>query len=156
MYSFASVEKLQDFMIDNVVDLDDRWITQTNLHDPSNGVVGNCTQAAIASYLGLPLDQVPDFNDIHKDEPHAGQFWRHIDHFFAAHGYELMLKPKTFRPRGTFLASGPSERGFKHMVVMRDDRLLHDPHPSRAGLASIDHIWVAVPLDPALHTLNEI
>ena len=37
------------------------WHTQTILHDPDNGLLGNCMQAAIATVLGLGMEDVPHF-----------------------------------------------------------------------------------------------
>lgn len=48
-----------------------------------------------------------------------------------------------------YLASGISPRGVHHMVVMKDGKLVHDPHPSKAGIGEVEHLWLIVPIDPA-------
>ena len=50
--------------------------------------------------------------------------------------------------RGYYIAGGMCERGGRHSCVYRDGRLAHDPHPSRAGLLSVDTWTLLVPLDP--------
>jgi hypothetical protein len=50
---------------------------------------------------------------------------------------------------GYYIASGPCERGSRHACVYRDGGLVHDPHPSRAGLLSADTWTLFAPLDPA-------
>jgi hypothetical protein len=126
-----------------------RWKTQTNLHDPENGIEGNCTQAAIASLLGLELDEVPDFNLLHKDDPHAGFYWKHLDDWFAERGWSWQMRSKDYQPLGLYLADGKTERGTFHFVVMENGEMVHDVHPSRAGLLAVSHVWVLLPLDPA-------
>jgi hypothetical protein len=132
-----------------------RWKTQTQLHDPENGIEGNCTQAVFASIFGLELDEVPDFNTIHKDAPHAGHYWHHLETWVRERGFELQMTRSDMSFDGLYLADGPSPRGVGHFVVMKDGALFHDPHPSRAGITEIKHNWVFQPLDPAAFTLKD-
>lgn len=126
----------------------DRLHTQTILHDPERGVEGNCCQAAFASYLGLPLQAVPDFNTRHQHAEHTGYFWDDVRRWFLGQGYLLQMMDKTYAADVLYLASGPSPRGVDHMVVYRAGELFWDPHPSRAGIARVKNVWVAVPVDP--------
>jgi hypothetical protein len=132
-----------------------RWKTQTQVHDPANGKEGNCTQAVVASILGLDLDEVPDFNLLHKDDPHAGPYWQHLEEWFAERGWCFLIGPGDRSYETYYLAAGPSPRGVSHFVVMRDGAVVHDPHPSRAGIERISHTWVLMPLDPALFTKKD-
>ncbi len=124
-----------------------RWIKQTTFYEPDdaeNPNKGNCTEAAVASLLGIPLP--PKFGpsgDVYD-------FWTDMDACFATHGFWAMRKDGDYQPDGLYLASGPSARGCKHMVVMRAGKLVHDPHPSGAGLLRVEHVWLAVPVDPAM------
>ena len=131
-----------------------RWKTQTQLHDPEKGIEGNCTQAVFASIFDLPLTEVPDFNTLHKDDEHAGPFWRHLRDWCKERGWQLQMWRKEYAPEGLYLADGPSPRGVSHFVVMRDGVLWHDPHPSRAGISEVRHTWLLLPLDPSLLTLK--
>ena len=47
-----------------------------------------------------------------------------------------------------WIASGPSERGLQHATVYADNRLVFDPHPSKAGLLAVSLWTVVVPLGP--------
>lgn len=130
--------------------------------DNSNPMLrGNCMQAAFASLLNLPLDQVPHFV-AHGDE------WRKtVDEWLTARGLwylpvavELLGGACWPRHLNTLcLLSGDSPRGnFQHMVVgrIRFDagewfaEMVHDPHPSRAGLVKVNFWDFILPLDPAL------
>lgn len=122
-----------------------RWHDQTVLH--SESTVGNCVQACLASVLSLPLDAVPPF-----DEATGPEQLMAFDAWLRARGIESFRR-YTERGQvpfneGLYLASGPSPRGVHHMVVMCDGRLLHDPHPSRAGLLEVRYITVLIPFDP--------
>lgn len=124
-----------------------RWVDQDRFYDGELGTRGNCQQAAVASILGLPLDAVPNFIEATAGQGSAA-FWRAIDTFFEARGY-MLWEMGNRMPDCLYMASGPSPRGVSHAVVMRGGRLVHDPHPSRAGLLEVTCIHVPVPLDPA-------
>ena len=96
----------------------------------------NCMQCAAAYMLGLPMASVPDFE---KAGPDA---WESFYAFFAGHGFTAEMFPPTAEIDGDYLASGDTSRGTSHMVVMRGGKLLHDPHPSNAGLKSVQVVWL--------------
>lgn len=96
----------------------------------------NCMQCAAAYMLGLPMAAVPDFE---KAGPDA---WESFYAFFADHGFTAEMFPPTAEIDGDYLASGDTSRGTSHMVVMRGGKLLHDPHPSNAGLKSVQVVWL--------------
>jgi hypothetical protein len=102
---------------------------------------GDCARAAVASIFGLPLEAVPDF-PTHD----ASEHWGAIDEFLSDRGIDRLLMGGNYCPDVYYLASGPSARGCSHMVVMKSGELAHDPHPSRAGLLSVDHVNVLVPV----------
>ena len=121
-----------------------RWIDQTRTKDTHPDVRGDCTRAAIASLFALPLDAVPDFN---ADDP--VDFYESIEAFFLSLGYELYRVDRDVAFDALHLASGPAARGVSHSVVRRGTKVVHDPHPSRAGLLSVEFVVVPIPLDPS-------
>ena len=96
----------------------------------------NCMQCAVAYMLGVPVRDVPDFST----QATALQAWEDFDGFIASRGFSSVILPPGFCPEADYLASGGTERGTKHIVVMNDGQLVFDPHPSNAGLSSIDCI----------------
>ena len=123
------------------------------------GVPGNCIQACVASLLDLELHEVPhfavyvdwfaamrrwarerggDFTYYQFDQEQYAEAWERQVEWGREHWAHVIL-------------SGPSPRGpFWHVVVGNVDReVVHDPHPSRAGLLEVrDAIVYCAPYDP--------
>ena len=121
----------------------DRWITQDKYYEPEKGLYGNCQQAALASLLGLPLEDVPNFMEA------EGGFWSSFWKFVLGRGYAIieLSGPRHFNCH--HLAYGPSPRGCGHAVVYRSGQLVWDPHPSRAGILEVETCCLIVPQDLA-------
>lgn len=126
-----------------------RWVTQTTFYDPANpdACTGNCTESALASIFAVPLASVPSMAGLK-----AMDFWDAFDAFVNSRGFWVYRRDGNCIPEGLYLASGPSSRGCSHMVVMENGKLRHDPHPSREGIQSVEHVWMLVPFDPAAPT----
>lgn len=94
---------------------------------------GNCLPACVASVLELSLDQVPHFL---KDPEWETSLLR----FLLPLGYSpLTLDANECRsfgytPSGYHLIGGQGPRGLQHEVVGYKGEMVHDPHPSCAGL----------------------
>ncbi len=125
------------------------------------GLPGNCLQAAVASLLHLPLEEVPHFA-VYVDWFAAMRRWaRDRDGDFT---YFPIPVPEEYsaawsgivawadqHPAACVLLGGPSPRGpFEHEVVGKIDlTTVHDPHPSRAGLLEVNDVIVyCQPYDP--------
>lgn len=121
----------------------ERWVDQSVMHEPANGAFGNCMQAALASLLHKRLEEVPHF---HHDGCDAVTFWDRVEDWLEDNHFLLMYG----NPINTLsIATGTTARGTNHCVVMRDDTMVFDPHPSRAGLARETNRFYLVPNDPA-------
>lgn len=117
-------------------------VDQTQFYEAGKSV-GNCQQAATASLLGLDLDEVPNF----IEHPHG--FWQSFWEFMASRGLVVIELSGERHFDCYHLAYGPSPRGVSHAVVYRAGKLAHDPHPSRAGLLSVDTTALVLPVDLA-------
>lgn len=107
--------------------------------------VGNCMQAAAASFLELPLERVPNFIKLPDAE---GAF---VD-FFRERGFELIEKPIGFVPPGYYFELGISYFGHEHIVLMRGGTLRHEPNPLGRGLMKRELVVWPKPLtEAALH-----
>lgn len=105
-------------------------------HD-ANGVPGDCWKACIASLLGVEnYDSVPHFalyGDAWWPETYR---WVLINHGLSlTYWGEDVVPPHP----GIYIGSGPSPRGdFYHAVIVDEKgNLIHDPHPSRAGVIRV-------------------
>lgn len=124
-------------------------VKQEFIHDPSNGVYGDCQRAVIASLLDLPLKDVPHFMEITNDDPVG--YWELLQSFLRERGYAYLAIPA--KSGAAFYGasdeaifheiSGPSPRGngVFHAVVGCDGRIVFDPHPSNDGLAGEPSEW---------------
>ena len=103
-----------------------------------NGEVGDCVRACTASILDMESNDVPHFV---KDQP--GTDWYFTwEKFMQNNGLNPIMFDDYPRFIGYSLASGTSERGTKHMVILFNGMLYHDPHPSRVGLKETDTVWL--------------
>lgn len=104
-------------------------VTQTILAG-TPGRQGNCLQAAVATLLGLPLDDVPHF----VESP--GDWVQDMVTFAREHGYRLEWRTKD-EPITFGLLFGPTVRSADlHHAVAVINGEVWDPHPSRAGLTA--------------------
>jgi hypothetical protein len=110
-------------------------ITQTILHGEVEGRMGNCMQAAIASLLDLPLDEVPHFAQY--DNADYGWLWYDA---FVGWAYQRGLAVEFVDESP---GDGMSPRGVRHLCVGRGETVVWDPHPSRDGLVSVED-WITV------------
>lgn len=94
----------------------------------------NCMQCCVSYMMGLPLENVPDF------ATYGG--WERFSDFAETQGYVAVMLPGNREYEADYLASGTTARGTSHMVVMNDGKLVHDPHPSNAGLVDVQCVWL--------------
>lgn len=120
---------------------------------------GNCATAAIASILEFgPSD--PDFTRLEKahNEIAKGpaniwtEWWRTVTEVAIPRGFAWVtigaMDAGGFAPVGFAIANGLGPRGHGHAVVVNSGAVVHDPHPSRAGLINVAYYTVFVPLVP--------
>jgi len=98
---------------------------------------GNCFSACVASILDLALEDVPNF----CAQPNKNWYRDFVD---WCKTQELVARYSTNDPQVLCIASGPSYRGSWLHAVVWDRGMVHDPHPSRLGLAGppVDFIYM--------------
>lgn len=111
----------------------------------------DCVRACIASLLSVPIDGVADFGN-------GDDQWQRVNDWLGQRGlYMVTLDAKAFadwRPGGYHLMGGPAhgepppgESVQYHAVVGYRGDVVHDPHPSRLGLASVETYRLIVVAD---------
>lgn len=102
---------------------------------PNGQPTGNCFPACVASILGLQLDDVPFFSTESQQAQLAD-----ANRWLKPRGYRLEMVRNTRRhkhPKGVYyIMRGRSPRmaGQYHMVVGKEGKLVHDPHPDNTGI----------------------
>lgn len=134
-----------------------RPVLQTKFYDPTLPVDeqrGNCLQAALASLLDLPLDEVPHFIQDHVNHDgetdHAWNWWHCMRKWLRNRGLSITSAGVRAPEPGEYvLATGPSPRGkgIHHAVISCDGLLAHDPHPDGTGLLSVDCVYMIRPFE---------
>lgn len=116
--------------------------------EPGTKECGNCFSTCIACLFDLCTETVPNFC------ASTGDWWQELNDWLLPRGWTAVLVrggdwlreiPRQ-HPGLTYIAGGKSPRGTDHCVLMRDGRLLHDPHPEGLGLVSVEDATLLVPL----------
>ena len=109
-------------------------------------VRGNCWQTVIASVLDLPLDEVPHFVDV-DERFHTENWFEYTWNWLNARGYQLERIPRHLYTNEYYFVSGPSPRGnWYHVVIYRNGKMVHDPHPEGTGILAEHCFEVIRPL----------
>jgi hypothetical protein len=113
------------------------------------GSKGNCMSACLASLLEIAnVDTVPRFIR-EPGDTHRFQWAERLDEWLSQFGlYALHFAADPERaafPGCYHIITGISPRGRPHACIGYGPRVVHDPHPSKAGLSSIDGFCLLVP-----------
>lgn len=122
-------------------------------------VRGNCFPAAIASILELSIDEVPNVETLYDID---GSFWLVVmETFLKKKGFELggneqfkiafhrdiidynfdpalLDKSLKYCKDKYYLVAGMTVRGFHHVVIYQNGKMVHDPHPTNEGLTTLE------------------
>lgn len=118
-------------------------VDQSILHDPENGQYGDCMRACVASLLDLPIERVPHFFD---GGVNSVVFDKRVSDFLAERGLVELSMPAAAASRSHYIREfhhlmyGYTERGTYHAVVARCGLVVHDPHPSKAGIIEDERV----------------
>jgi hypothetical protein len=125
--------------------------TQTALHDPDNGVIGNCLSAVLASLLHLPIELVPLFANNETWAKDLNVWLRPYGLAYIQFNPEFKQSLADYGIQGLHHeVAGPSPRfaDVLHACVGLDCEMAFDPHPSRDGLLALETYGVFVALEP--------
>jgi hypothetical protein len=106
---------------------------------------GNCFAACLASLLDLPLWMVPPFDDMFGRSDWSVRVDEWLERMFRLRRVRTDESSTATLPE-FYIASGLSPRGVRHSVIYSRGEMVHDPHPSGAGIASVEWTWHLEPL----------
>lgn len=115
-------------------------VNQSKLYHPEGIHNGDCYAACLASLLELPLWMVPPFEQMfgRGDWRERTNVW--LERLFGSELVRTDGHNPQHLPR-FYIASGPASRGVHHSVIYEGGALVHDPHPSREGLLTVEWCW---------------
>ena len=105
------------------------------------GQEGNCIQACLASFFGLPIEEA-----LHPED--ENNWLAEVQEWCLPRGYlAICIQPKVpLKPAGIHFMGGISARGLGHLVVAQDGEMIHDPHPNGDGLTEHEDWILMIPL----------
>lgn len=116
-------------------------VKQKHLHNPDQGILGDCYRACISTITEIPLDELPDPNNY--GVLNWDKYMEEVHHVLERYDWELYaVDISKFKYEGLpIIASGLSPRStpgkqILHAVVW-DKCLVHDPHPDNTGIKDI-------------------
>lgn len=115
--------------------------TQTIFVNDPRGIPGDCMRTAVAALLDLPTEAVPHF--VLFDAP--GAWFNAFTLWLSGRGLQISPRTRT-NITELCLAIGTSPRDVEHIVVWGPDGLVHDPHPSHAGIEP-RQFWAIIPIE---------
>lgn len=104
-----------------------------------------CLSAAYASILEMDLNDIPRFEDMELNK-----WYPRLRRWLNILGFEMIEFREERIFKGYYLVSGESARGILHLVVYKDGKLVHDPHPDGDGIKSVETVYLLIPLDPSV------
>lgn len=109
--------------------------------------LGNCLQACVATILDLKIDDVPNFMKTHGPRWFVElRAWLDKRGKYAVYVSTLnSLVSHVYPHELHWIGVGDGPRGVRHAVVCLHNQVVHDPHPSREGLAEIEDALIIVP-----------
>lgn len=133
--------------------------TQGLLHSETQ--MGDCWRTCIACILEVDRDTVPNFVELGGPEnapgTDEGAWWEATLDFLEPFGLQLIEweidAEHPWAPMSATILTGKSPRNsLSHSVVGFGLEIVHDPHPTRAGLdGPPKRVAVFIAIDPARH-----
>ena len=115
-------------------------------------VLGDCFRACVASIFEFPIEEMPNFWEQTQD---VSEFWALNDRWITGKtgcrcvSFCFEEKDLHFVDNILCIACAKSPRGDMDHAVVWKNGVIHDPHPSNAGLAEDpDTFTLFIPINP--------
>lgn len=116
---------------------------QLYLHNPSDGVYGDCHRTVIACLLDKHPEEVPNFADSWDD---IGEWYRRVDDYLKTQGLssvnvlyhstldQLLASQGNINKNAYYMLSGTSSNGTGHVVICKGGEIYWDPAIDDSGI----------------------
>ena len=146
---------------------------QANLHDPDNGIYGDCYRTCLAGMLGFDRDSVPHFVTTMDPEKWESEVQPKYDAWLLERGLQELAinlpgdvsvddvlawqKARSFIPTVSMLV-GKSLTGCNHSVLVSEGKIIHDPSITDAGIIGPtgDGFYWLIWLIPAMQAITRV
>ena len=112
-------------------------VMQKNIHNPEQGIIGDCYRACICSLLEISDEDVENFVENPNYPMNVVEFLR-IKGLRLCHGIESPVHTEFY------IVCGVSPRDVRHSVIYSKGKLVHDPHPSGGGVIPDLYLWLEI------------
>ncbi|ODA67650.1 hypothetical protein A7A08_01685 [Methyloligella halotolerans] len=125
-----------------------RLYDQECLSNPKTGERGDCTRACVRTLAQCDLEDLP--HPVARDGGWNDDFYEALEaaglvlNFCRCRdGIDYSPLPRVVAAGGPTVRTDPEKGNVTHMVIWDRvaERCLHDPHPSRAGLLSVESFY---------------
>lgn len=144
---------------------------QANLHDPDNGVWGDCYRTVLACLLDMERDDVPHYVNTLDSARWVTDIQPKYDDWLAERGVQELAISYTsdsvegiLELQGNMLCSkypcqliGMSATQVNHVVIVADGTIIHDPSRNDSGIIgpTTEGVYWLVWLIPMAHPVGE-
>ncbi len=114
--------------------------------------LGDCFRACVASIFEFPIEDMPNFWENTQD---CSEFWDLNNEWLSVNkgcrciSFVFNDDERHFIDGLLCVAQGKTKRGNEDHAVVWQDQMIHDPHPTKAGLSERpDTFTLFIPIDP--------
>lgn len=104
-----------------------------------------CWVACIAGLTGLDHEELTRLIPAVVIDEKSADYHNAVNAYMRRRGWRIAYVGPDV-PEGYAIATGLAARGHQHAVIVKDGKLWHDPHESRAGLISTEGYEVVIPI----------
>lgn len=122
-------------------------------HKPEEGIYGDCCRTVIACILDIEPEEVPHYHRMLADGEQSdlmnewllGRDLQLVQIPYDSDPDDVLSAMRKMNPGLTYLLAGLSRTGVDHYVIAKDDKIIHDPSLTDAGIigrGSDGYTWV--------------
>ena len=129
------------------------YVDQTEFSSVDGSHQGNCMSACLANLLDITLANIPNFAAMPEETWFADFNLLLENNGYRYEGCFYFSETQTWKDllassdgiSGAFMVAGDSPRAYVtagHAVLYKNNEMLHDPHPSRAGVLNLEYAFM--------------